>query len=381
MNEITIEFLVLPSEQKLTAEEQSTVARFFQNKGITFVVQHNVDGGYTASAVGYGIHTQADTLPELREKIRDAVNCYFDETMERPQRIRLEVISRTSAEVKADLEALLPIQYRVGLVSWPGGFALGRYKIEGPSRPVLTLKRLHEPVLHKGKICGYCLDWWKEYTRQQLFVFRKTKFLPVTTEAEAQKIFKRLNDRIKRKEDQLFKSAQTVAPSIPDDEVGRSVVAAQMKYLKRLFPKTVKLCTEIKKEMDLAKRVGRPLNQERLAALNRASFYCYELEGKKLIHGNLPSLPADAWGYAQLIADAIKSKAKGEDAIDWELAANWIHKGYCDMSSREYAEAVAKAVNQPCTPRFMQLVIQRRKRLGLKTRRRRGPADNLGRFS
>lgn len=381
MNKITIEFLVLSSEQKLTAEQQSTVARSPQNKGITFVVQHNVDGGYTASAVGYGIHTQADTLPELREKIRDAVNCYFDKTKERPKKIHVEVISRTSAELKADVEALLPMQYGVSLVSWPGGFALGGYKIAPPYRPKLVVRPLHKPVRHKGKICGYCLEWGKLYTQQELFVLCKTKLLPVTTKAEAQKIFKRLDARIKRKDDQLFKSAQTVAPSIPDDEVGRSVVAAQMKYLKRFFPKTVKLCTEIKKEMDLAKRVGRPLNQERLAALNRASFYCYELEGKKLIHGNLPSLPADAWGYAQLIADAIKSKAKGEDAIDWELAANWIHKGYCDMSSREYAEAVAKAVNQPCTPRFMQLVIQRRKRLGLKTRRRRGPADNLGRFS
>lgn len=62
-------------------------------KEIIFEVRDDeVDGGYTASAVGYGIHTQADTLPELREKIRDAVNCYFDETMERPQLIRLHYV-------------------------------------------------------------------------------------------------------------------------------------------------------------------------------------------------------------------------------------------------------------------------------------------------
>jgi predicted RNase H-like HicB family nuclease len=43
------------------------------------------DGGYTASALGYGIHTQAETLEELRAMIKDAVNCYFDETRERPK--------------------------------------------------------------------------------------------------------------------------------------------------------------------------------------------------------------------------------------------------------------------------------------------------------
>jgi predicted RNase H-like HicB family nuclease len=50
------------------------------------------DGGYTATALGYGIHTQAETLEELRAMVKEAVACYFDETMELPKVIRLHFV-------------------------------------------------------------------------------------------------------------------------------------------------------------------------------------------------------------------------------------------------------------------------------------------------
>ena len=50
------------------------------------------DGGYVASALGYGIHTQGETLEELRGMVKDAVDCYFDETMQRPTIIRLSAL-------------------------------------------------------------------------------------------------------------------------------------------------------------------------------------------------------------------------------------------------------------------------------------------------
>lgn len=56
------------------------------------VREDEVDGGYTASALGYGIHTQGDTLEELRAMVKDAVNCYFDETMDVPKIIRLHFV-------------------------------------------------------------------------------------------------------------------------------------------------------------------------------------------------------------------------------------------------------------------------------------------------
>ncbi len=53
------------------------------------VSQDEVDGGYSATALGYGIHTQGETIEELRASVRDAVECYFDETMTRPAVTRL----------------------------------------------------------------------------------------------------------------------------------------------------------------------------------------------------------------------------------------------------------------------------------------------------
>ena len=60
---------------------------------IIFAVHEDeMDGGYTASALGVGIHTQADTLEELRTNVKEAVDCYYDETMEAPKVIRLHFV-------------------------------------------------------------------------------------------------------------------------------------------------------------------------------------------------------------------------------------------------------------------------------------------------
>lgn len=56
------------------------------------VSQDEVDGGYSASAVGYGIHTQGETIEEVRANVREAVECYFDDGMERPGLIRLHFV-------------------------------------------------------------------------------------------------------------------------------------------------------------------------------------------------------------------------------------------------------------------------------------------------
>ena len=56
------------------------------------VREDEVDGGYTATALGYGIHTQGNTLDELRTMVKDAVNCFFDETMKSPKIIRLHFV-------------------------------------------------------------------------------------------------------------------------------------------------------------------------------------------------------------------------------------------------------------------------------------------------
>jgi predicted RNase H-like HicB family nuclease len=65
----------------------------FSMSEIIFEVQEDeIDGGYVASALGYGIHTQGETLEELRSMVKDAVHCYFDETMPAPKIIRLHFV-------------------------------------------------------------------------------------------------------------------------------------------------------------------------------------------------------------------------------------------------------------------------------------------------
>jgi predicted RNase H-like HicB family nuclease len=60
---------------------------------IIFEVHEDLaDGGYTAHALGYGIHTQGETLEELRAMVRDAVDCYFDEAVASPKIIRLHFV-------------------------------------------------------------------------------------------------------------------------------------------------------------------------------------------------------------------------------------------------------------------------------------------------
>jgi len=56
------------------------------------VSEDETDGGYSASALGYGIHTEGETLDEVRGNVREAVECYFDETAARPRMIRLHFV-------------------------------------------------------------------------------------------------------------------------------------------------------------------------------------------------------------------------------------------------------------------------------------------------
>ena len=59
---------------------------------IIFEVTEAEEGGYCASALGWGINTQADTLPGLRAMVREAVACYFDDPQLAPKVIRLHFV-------------------------------------------------------------------------------------------------------------------------------------------------------------------------------------------------------------------------------------------------------------------------------------------------
>ena len=49
---------------------------------LIFLVEEAPEGGFTARSLGAAIFTEADDMDGLREMVRDAVRCHFDE--ERP---------------------------------------------------------------------------------------------------------------------------------------------------------------------------------------------------------------------------------------------------------------------------------------------------------
>ena len=55
---------------------------------IIFLVEEPPEGGFSARALGEPIFTFADTIEELHEMVRDAVNCHYEEGS-RPKVIRL----------------------------------------------------------------------------------------------------------------------------------------------------------------------------------------------------------------------------------------------------------------------------------------------------
>lgn len=58
---------------------------------IIFEVQESSEGGFEARALGHSIFTEAETMDELREMVRDAVRCHFDPECA-PRIIRLHLV-------------------------------------------------------------------------------------------------------------------------------------------------------------------------------------------------------------------------------------------------------------------------------------------------
>lgn len=62
-------------------------------KEIIFEIREDeYDGGYTASALGCGIHTEGETVDELKKNIKEAVECYFGQPEMSSTLIRLHFV-------------------------------------------------------------------------------------------------------------------------------------------------------------------------------------------------------------------------------------------------------------------------------------------------
>jgi hypothetical protein len=61
------------------------------DKEIIFLVEESMDGGYEARALGYSIYTEAESLPKLKQSMKDAVRCHFAEK-DAPHLIRIHMV-------------------------------------------------------------------------------------------------------------------------------------------------------------------------------------------------------------------------------------------------------------------------------------------------
>jgi predicted RNase H-like HicB family nuclease len=58
---------------------------------IIFLIEEDLEGGYTARAMGESIFTEGETIEEIKKNIKEAVECHFDDE-KKPKLIRLHMI-------------------------------------------------------------------------------------------------------------------------------------------------------------------------------------------------------------------------------------------------------------------------------------------------
>ncbi len=61
-------------------------------KEIIFILEEDIEGGYSARGLEFPIFTQGETLEEVKRNIKDALRCHFDEEDNIPKVIRLHTV-------------------------------------------------------------------------------------------------------------------------------------------------------------------------------------------------------------------------------------------------------------------------------------------------
>ena len=67
-------------------------------KEVVFIVEEDPEDGYNARAMGVSIFAEGGTLEELKENIKGALRCHFDEEKNIPAYIRLHIIREETLE-------------------------------------------------------------------------------------------------------------------------------------------------------------------------------------------------------------------------------------------------------------------------------------------
>ncbi len=56
---------------------------------IIFTVKESDDGGYIASGLNHSIFTDGETINELKENVKEAVKCHFDDDSQKIIRLHM----------------------------------------------------------------------------------------------------------------------------------------------------------------------------------------------------------------------------------------------------------------------------------------------------
>jgi len=56
---------------------------------IIFMVKESDEGGYEASALGHSIFTEADNWEQLKDHVKEAVLCHFNDNLSRIIRLHM----------------------------------------------------------------------------------------------------------------------------------------------------------------------------------------------------------------------------------------------------------------------------------------------------
>ena len=131
---------------------------------VIFEVTEAVEGGYDARALGYSIFTQGDDWDDLKDMVKDAVLCHFDEGRRTKSRGDRPVAPTSVNLMMATELKPLPLPTRI-----PECRGWGRCRRIGRCYRFALL--LHLSPLQANSTVSYCRCTWTEV----LFVFLRSK--------------------------------------------------------------------------------------------------------------------------------------------------------------------------------------------------------------
>jgi hypothetical protein len=249
----------------------------------------------------------------------------------------------------------------VGALTWDKGFAVGTV-IVSPCIAGLRVQKYDPPITKDGETFPWVVeecDFHKDKSLKRINSQR-----PCKTEAEAIELFKRMADEMREqglKNKALLEAAEQNNASIEQNDLAQ----ARLKVMREHYPKTFKAMDALAQTPPEAKP-GAMEDLFRAYALDLVRLHKPANLGEISPFNSLP-------GDTSFILDLAKAhNAKSPfDAVNQEIAAQWLSAGYDKMNLAEYTRAINVKTDAKLTPDAMEK--RRYTKLGLMTKKKPGP--------